>query len=65
MSFRDTHNTEVSPEVELHSCREAVECMDIIRARLLIVVVVKEEVWRLWNNDITPDFATHSSLSKT
>jgi hypothetical protein len=30
MSFRDTHDTEVSPEVELHSCREAVECMDII-----------------------------------
>jgi hypothetical protein len=26
--------------------------------RLLVVVVVEEEVWRLWDNDITPDYAT-------
>jgi hypothetical protein len=30
MSFWDTHNAGVGPEVELRSCREAVECMGIV-----------------------------------
>jgi hypothetical protein len=46
MSFQDTHDAGVGPEVDLRSCREAVECMGIVRARLLVVVVVEEEVWR-------------------
>jgi hypothetical protein len=64
MSFWDTHNTGVSPEVELRRCREAVECMGIVQTRLLIIVVVEEEVWRSWHNDITLTLQ-HTQLIKS